>query len=1054
MDQSLADEFVIESKEHLDTIEEDLLALERQADNPPRALVDKLFRAMHSIKGGAGFIGLKNINALAHRMETLLSMVRSGDLKPQKPVIEVLLEGSDRIAVMLDDLKASDRAEVGGVMAKLDGLLDAKAAPQVQKQIATPAQIQVRDTKKPFLFRVSQYALRSRKAENCFLFVLRFDLDQVAKAGNMSPVALVRDLMRAGEVIDGHLSPPESDLRQGVPGKLTYDVLFATPIPQEVMGQLLLDRMNIPDLKVVAVEEADVVHAGASSPPAREGSAGPAAVAASLSAAVSAVSPPPPAAVPAPAPPASARLSAQAPPAHSSTAATPRHSSEAALSPADADTRSQAQSSSDGGGKETVRIGVDLLDELMNLAGELVLVRNQQLMVADKADSTLRAAVQRLNLVASEMQGAIMRTRMQPMGNLFNRFPRVVRDLGAKLGKQIELRINGNDVEVDKTILESLADPLKHLVRNSCDHGIETPDVRQEAGKGAAGTVHLRAYHEGGQINIEVADDGHGVNYERVKKKALENRLKTEAELARMSDKELVQLLFAPGFSTAEQVTDVSGRGVGLDVVKTAIEKLGGQLEVDTEPGRGTTFHLRLPLTLAIIPCLVVGMGEWRYAVPQVNLEELVCLYDEEVASKVEVARDQEVYRLRNHLLPLVRLDELLAQAKPFDHRARAAIAERHVAKRKELAAKGGTLSFVVVKVGLKRFGLIVDRVIGTEEIVVKPMHPAIKHLGVYSGATVMGDGRVALILDIEGVARHAGLGLEGGRGPQTEEKTAHEMVADAHQMLLFRYGEREQYAVALPLIKRIERILAKDIERVGEKEFITVDGIPTAILRLDRLLSVTKAADNERMFLLLPKHTTKPCGLLVSQLIDIEQTMVELNTSSHKEDGVLGTAVVRKHLTLFPDIYRLIEKSDPSEKPKQREEKLRVLLAEDTSFFRQLVRGYLESGGFEVMAAENGAIALDLWNQHDFDILVSDLEMPVMNGWDLLKNIRKSTRNPRVPALALTSLSSEDSISRAQAVGYDRYEIKMDRGRFLVTINEMLDRAGKRRGSLIGAGT
>lgn len=1039
MDQSLADEFVIESKEHLDTIEEDLLALERQADNPPRGLVDKLFRAMHSIKGGAGFIGLKNINALAHRMETLLSMVRSGDLKPQKPVIEVLLEGSDRIAVMLDDLKASDRAEVGGVMARLDGLLDAKAAPQVQKQIATPAQIQVRETKKPFAFRVSQYALRSRKPENCFLFVLRFDLDQVAKSGGMSPVALVRDLMRAGEVIDGHLSPPESDLRQGVPGKLTYDVLFATPIPQEVMGQLLLDRMNIPDLKVVAVEEADVVAPAAAAPV-----AAPAPAAAPVPAPVQKAAAPPPPAAPVPAP---APAPVEAAPAGGTTAFKP-------AAEAEAKGAAQAQSSSDGGGKETVRIGVDLLDELMNLAGELVLVRNQQLMVADKADSTLRAAVQRLNLVASEMQGAIMRTRMQPMGNLFNRFPRVVRDLGGKLGKQIELKINGNDVEVDKTILESLADPLKHLVRNSCDHGVETPDVRQAAGKSAAGTVHLRAYHEGGQINIEVADDGRGVNYERVKKKALENRLKTEAELARMSDKELVQLLFAPGFSTAEQVTDVSGRGVGLDVVKTAIEKLGGQLEVDTEPGRGTTFHLRLPLTLAIIPCLVVGMGEWRYAVPQVNLEELVCLYDEEVSSKVEVARDQEVYRLRNHLLPLVRLDELLAQSKPFDHRARAAIAERHVAKRKELAAKGGTLSFVVVKVGLKRFGLIVDRVIGTEEIVVKPMHPAVKHLGVYSGATVMGDGRVALILDIEGVARHAGLGLEGGRGPQTEEKSTHEMVADAHQMLLFRYGEREQYAVALPLIKRIERILAKDIERVGEKEFITVDGIPTAILRLDRLLSVTKAADNERMFLLLPKHTTKPCGLLVSQLIDIEQTMVELNTSSHKEDGVLGTAVVRKHLTLFPDIYRLIEKSDPSEKPKQREEKLRVLLAEDTSFFRQLVRGYLESGGFEVMAAENGAIALDLWNQHDFDLLVSDLEMPVMHGWDLLKNIRKSTRNPRVPALALTSLSSEDSISRAQAVGYDRYEIKMDRGRFLTTINEMLDRAGKRRGSLIGAGT
>jgi two-component system chemotaxis sensor kinase CheA len=1027
MDLSLADEFVIESKEHLETIEDDLLSLERQADNPPRPLVDKLFRAMHSIKGGAGFIGLKNIQALSHRMETLLSMVRSGDLKPAKPIIEAMLKGSDIISAMLDDLAHSDTQNVSAIQHQLDDLLNAKAAPAVQQQLATPAVVQAKTTTQRFPFKVSQYELKNRSPENCFLFVLRFDLADVAKHGGLSPVQLVRDLMRAGEIIDGRLSEPGTDLRSGLPDHITYDVLFATPIPEEVMGQLLLDRLNLPDLTVVAIEEKDVINGGSPAAPAAVPVPAPAPT-------------PTPVSKPAPAAPATAPAASAAIAPAASAATAPAAS--AATAPAAATDAAN----------NTIRINVEILDELMTLAGELVLVRNQQLMVADQADQAMRGAVQRLNLVATELQETIMRTRMQPIGIVFNRFPRVVRDLGQKLGKEIDLQMEGNDVEVDKTILESLADPLKHLVRNSCDHGIEGPEARTAGGKSALGTIHLRAYHEGGQINIEVQDDGRGVNFARVKQKAIENKLKTEAELARMSDKDLCQILLMPGFSTAETVTDLSGRGVGLDVVKTSIEKLGGQLDIETVPGQGTTFHLRLPLTLAIIPCLVAGVGDSRFAIPQVNLEELVCLYDDEITSKVEVARDQEVYRLRNQLLPLIRLDELLAQPEPFTTKTRSAIAERHGQRRLEAAANGGTLSFVVVKAGMKHFGLIVDRVIGTEEIVVKPMHATLKNLGIYSGATVMGDGQVALILDIDGVARHAGIHQEPPKKGQAGERQIHENMADAHQMLLFRNGPTEQFAVALPLIKRIERIKTSDIERVGEHEFITIDGNPTAILRLDRLLKVSPAGEQDRLYLLLPKHTSKPCGLVATQLIDIEQTMVELNTTSHREDGVLGTAVVRKHITLFPDLYRLIEISDPSEKPKHRDERLRVLLAEDTSFFRQLVRGYLDSVGFEIEAYENGAQALDAFNSRDFDLVVSDLEMPVMNGWELLSHIRRGSRNPKVPAIALTSLSSEESIAKATAVGYDRYEIKMDRGRFLITLDEVLASAGKRRIAPAGA--
>ena len=1035
MDLSLANEFIVESKEHLATIEDDLLALERQQDAPERSLVDKLFRAMHSIKGGAGFIGLKNVNNLAHRMETLLSLVRSGNIKPTQPIVESLLKGSDQINAMLDDLEHSNDIDIAAMLAHLDDLLDQKAPPAVKQQLVTPAPIQVKATKTAYPFAVNQFDLNQRKPENCYLFVLRFDLSAMAASGGQGPVTLVRDLSQAGEIIDGHLRH-EGDLRAGLPARLTYDVLFATPIPQDVLGQLLLDNLGVPDLEVVPVEEADVEVATERSPV-----IAPVTVPlASLVAPPAAVKVDPPKASVMPSEPQKVApvFTAEKTTGVLSPSAAPSAAANAAAPPPEA----------------SVRINVEILDELMTLAGELVLVRNQQLMISEKADPMLRAAVQRLNIVATELQETIMRTRMQPMGNLFSRFPRVVRDLGNKLGKQIEIDMIGNEVDIDKTILESLADPLRHLVRNSCDHGLEGPDERTAAGKPAVGRIALRAFHEGGQINIEIRDDGRGINLDRVKAKAVENGLKTQAEVNALSEKDAILLILLPGFSTAETVTDVSGRGVGMDVVKTSIEKLGGQFDIATIAGQGTTILLRLPLTLAIIPSLMVGVGDHRYALPQVNLEELVCLYDDEVVTKIEIARDQEVYRLRDMLLPLVRLSELFLHPEPLTSKTRNSITEKYRCERADVAKRGETLTFAVVKVGVKRFGLVVDRVIGTEEIVVKPMHPALKHLRCCSGATVMGDGQVALILDIEGISKHAGLSAEGmQRAGESSKHADKELQADAHHMLLFRYGTKEQFAVALPLIKRIEPITMAHIETIGDKEFITVDGAPTAILRLDRLIKVSPCIEKPQQFLLLPKHTRKPCGILVSEVIDIDGSTTDVNTSTHREDGVLGTAIVREHLTLFPDLYRLIEKADPEEKPKEREgKKIRVLLAEDTSFFRQLVRGYLESGGFEVVAVEDGALALAAFNEETFDMVVSDLEMPVMNGWDFMKNVRNGHHNQRVPALALSSLATEESINAATRVGYDRYEIKMDRGRFLVAVNEMVDRH-IRRGVAVGVG-
>ena len=441
----------------------------------------------------------------------------------------------------------------------------------------------------------------------------------------------------------------------------------------------------------------------------------------------------------------------------------------------------------------TVRIPVPLVDRLMTLAGELVLVRNQALRSIDAGEAAIRPVLQRLDALTSQLQGAVTQTRMQPVGNLFAKFPRTVRDLARQMGKTIGLEVNGTEVELDKSVLELLSDPLTHLIRNCCDHGLESPDERARAGKPATGRIVLNARQQGGQIWIEVRDDGRGIDVERIKRKALESGLRTAAELARLSDKETLGLITLPGFSTAAAVTDLSGRGVGMDVVKTNLDQLGGALEIDSTLGQGTTFSLRVPLTLAIIPCLMVRAGDQRYAIPQKDLEELVCLHPQQTQTRIETTLDQEVVRLRERLLPLVRLAEVLDRPRPFDIEAREAIVRKYRRTAESVDSTGPTggpaaaTFFAVVKVGARRFGLVVDEILKNEEIVVKPLHSLLKPLACFSGATILGDGRVALILNMEGIVQHAGVCF----GTHVEQRGAAAGVvhAETTPALLFRYG-------------------------------------------------------------------------------------------------------------------------------------------------------------------------------------------------------------------------------------------------------------------------
>ncbi|MCW7754411.1 hybrid sensor histidine kinase/response regulator [Desulfobotulus sp. H1] len=964
-DKAILDEFVNEAREHLTRAEKDILGLEGADTEASRTIVDGLFRAVHSIKGSAGFLGLTSIGSLTHAMEALLSMVRSGEMNADSPLIDGLLSGTDYVQTLLDDVENSNDMDISSMQHRLDALLEERLPDKARKDRQTPAQLCACNN--PLPFTVSAYTLhRIDKARE--LYLLHYDLAVMEQAGKR-PMAIIADLLSAGEIVEAELSFGSFDIRQGLPtGPLTYQVLYAT----------ILEMDLIPSVSGLGAEHI--------LPVSREGVCMDSAV-----------------------------ITAEMP-SHSvvSSSSSAPDQTIPAPPPQEEKTGSTKEQTADKTG--SIRIRLDILDQLMTLAGELVLVRNQHLLESEHASGSHNLA-QRLDGVTTELQQTIMRTRMQPIGNIFAKLPRMVRDLSHKLGKDIVLEMEGQDVELDKSILEALADPLTHLIRNACDHGIESPQQRVIAGKPETGHIHVAARHEAGQIALVLSDDGQGMDTNKIRKKALESGLKKESELSRMSEQDICQLTLLSGFSTADQVSEVSGRGVGMDVVKTSIETLGGSLQLSSIRGQGSRFHISLPLTLAIIPCLTVRAGKDRFAIPQVNLEELVCLYDREISERISCVGTHEVCRLRETLLPMVRLKEVLKRPVPFTETIQTAIA------RTPRNGESKNLTFAVVKVGNHRFGLEVDEVIGTEEIVVKPMHPALKTIAIYSGATIMGDGQVALILDIEGIARHTGVPL-AARAENTHATTTTQPV------LLTAAGPHEQFAMALQLVRRVEKISIHHIERIGDKEFITLDNVPTRIVRLEHILPVSPCPESETFHLLLPKFSEKPYGILFSEIRDIVDIPLDLATKSIPGKGILGAAVVQEKLSLFLDPFQIIESAEPgwfgekTEQPKQSH----ILLAEDTVFFTQLVRNYLESDGCRVTTASNGREAWQLLREQSFDLLVSDLEMPEMDGWQLIREVRKDPSCRHIKAIALTALATETDRNRTLAAGFDAFEVKIDR--------------------------
>ncbi|ADW17968.1 CheA signal transduction histidine kinase [Desulfobulbus propionicus DSM 2032] len=944
-DDEILQGFIEESLEHLADIENDLLAIEEGGADIDVELVNKVFRAAHSIKGGAGFMGLTVIQDLAHAAENVLGLIRSGKLVPNPDIINVLLLAADELQHLIEDVGNSNSVDISRHTAALNAIFEGgEAQPAAAKS------------------------------------------EQVNKA----------------------VSPSEPE-----PTQPSESIEETTVNCEEESGEeamLEVDEDGNDDHEG-EMPETTAVEAGRS--------------------------------------------------------------------------RARKSSASTQKPDTSIRVTVSLLDQLMNLAGELVLSRNQLLQTITSGDVRNAEAVgQRIDLVTSELQEAIMLTRMQPIGNVFNKFPRVVRDLSKKLGKQIDLTIVGKDVELDKTIIEAINDPLTHLVRNSVDHGIEAPEERIQKGKDVRGLIVLKAYHAAGQVVIEISDDGKGIDGNMLAETAVKKGLITADQAKVMSEKERINLILLPGFSTAKKVTDVSGRGVGMDVVKTNLDQLGGSIEIESEVGKGSTISIKLPLTLAIIPCQIVMTGGERYAIPQVNLEELLRIPASKVKERVERVGDAEVVRLRGNLLPLIRMAEVFdidrtyydpieEQTKPdrrrniADRRSKSTPLFREEGapqpqprsdeqdrKRKEEERRqspSSALNIVVVSTGAMKYGLIVDRLHDSEEIVIKPLGRHLQQCQGYAGATIMGDGRIALILDVSNIARMAGLtSLDGSERATELAEAAKEAITktrDKQALLTFSSSAMEQFGVPLNQVERVEKIKRNDIEEIGGRRVMQYRGGSLPLISIDEVASVMPLDDREDLLVIVFRLAGKDVGLLAIGPIDAIEISAEIDDVTLKQPGIMGSAIIGGKTTMLVNIFEIMKISNPqwfedhaayAEIETDETQAPTILIVEDSNFFRNQVKGYMEEAGFNILEAEDGKIAWDILQEHGDSVtmVVTDIEMPNMDGFTLTEKIKGDKQLRHTPVIALTTLAADEDIARGKAVGVDEYHIKLDKERLMESVH------------------
>ena len=893
-------EFLVESAEHLDTVDAELVRFEQDPNN--QQILRNIFRLVHTIKGTCGFLGLPRLEALAHAAETLMGRFRDG-YPVSGASVTLILATLDRLKAILADLEATG-SEPAGADADLIGALEQMASEEAPAAAAPPPPPELPPI-----------------------------VERELKPGEVSLEDLERAFMEA-------------------PGPDDFPAAPAIEAPAPVLEAPAPTFQSAPE--PAAPVQAAERPAAAPSAPAAEG--GESAVAAKV---------------------------------------------------------------------QTIRVNVDTIEHLMTMVSELVLTRNQLLEIARRhEDSGYKVPLQRLSHVTAELQEGVMKTRMQPIGNAWQKLPRVVRDLSAELGKGIDLVMSGAETELDRQVLDVIKDPLTHMVRNSADHGIEATNERLKAGKPARGTIRLSAYHEGGTITIEIADDGKGLDLAAIRKKAVERNLAPAADVERMTDAQVAKFIFHAGFSTAKAVTSVSGRGVGMDVVKTNIETIGGVVDIATELGRGTTFTIKIPLTLAIVSALIVKAGEQRYAVPQIAVLELVRVDpkgENKSTNSIERIHGAPVLRLRERLLPIVTLEGLM--------RGQATVEEG------ELVESG----FVVVaQVGRQRFGVLVDEVFHTEEIVVKPMSSKLRHIPLFAGNTILGDGAVVLIVDPNGVAKLVGQSAQSGAATETEVEETEAGDAKA-TLLVFKGGAGGFKAVPLSLVTRLEEIDASKIEHLGGRPLIQYRGRLMPLVPADPGI-VIRSEGNQALVVF--SDGDRAMGLVVDEIVDIVEERLDIEISADRSD-LIGSAVLRGRATDIINIAHFLPLAydDWARGPRKTVVKApSLLLVDDSAFFRDMLTPVLKAAGYGVTTAASADEAMGLLKgSAGIDLVVSDLDMPGRSGFDLVAAMRKSGgRLAEMPVIALTGTVAADAIEQARRLAISDLVAKFDRSGLLAALAEI----------------
>jgi two-component system chemotaxis sensor kinase CheA len=931
-DGELVEDFMVESHENLDQLDQDLVTLEADPTNPE--MLSRIFRTIHTIKGTCGFLGFTKLEWVTHVGENLLSRLRDGELQLNDEITTALLSLVDAVREILGNIETSAHegdADYGSLIATMTRLQEGSqratdAAPSSATEMPPVSTSRDGDIQATITLahaetsagtsdgnsaidqRVEQFLIESHEHAD------QVDRDLVTLESDPTNPELLSRIVGTLHTLKGSsgflgFTATESathaaeslliGLRDGtcqLNPEITTALLSLVDMVRQVLVSietkgneeevdyttLIATFKRLQDTsEVVAMETSKATPQERMDAAARDDGVALATAGADDKTQTEAR--------------ASASVPTQSQVATESPKSHPPPQTQA--------TRPQSVTDT------SIRVDVGLLDVLMDQVGELVLARNRIMQFATLQDDRgVLAAYQRLDLITSELQEGVMKTRMQPIGTIWNKFPRVVRDLARDCGKQVNLSMDGEETELDRTLIEAIRDPLTHLVRNAVDHGIETPEVRRLAGKSETGDLFLRAFHEGGLVNIEIADDGGGIDPERIVRQAMDRNLITVQQAAQMNQREILNLVFAPGFTTADTVTNVSGRGVGMDVVKTNIEKINGTVDVQSQVGRGSSIKIKIPLTLAIIPALIIRCAGDRYAIPQASLIELLRLEGDDVHTKIESIHGAPVYRLRGQLLPLVYLrNEFTVEGSTSKEQGDQ---DNHV------------INIVVLEADQRHFGLVVDNVLDTEEIVVKPLGKHVKNIAVFAGATIMGDGNVALILDVFGLAQRARVLSERREHLQTDKSAEDQGPNASHEtLLLFEIAAGQRMALPLSRVTRLEKFPWSEVEQSGQCEVVQYWGQVMPLIHLSKCLSGggmqppptdTDLAEQGTLKVVVLNIRSRSIGLVVDHILDTVEERFEIQPLRSRS-GVIGTVMVQGHVTELLDLDEIIQKANPA---------------------------------------------------------------------------------------------------------------------------------------------